>query len=63
MALYVAAFLCAAFSWLPVGSTARIAAFRILLLGFAVHTTGLITRMVLEGRPPVTIPFPATPWK
>ena len=54
MAMYVAAFLCAAFSWLRVGSTARIAAFRILLLGFAVHTAGLIARMVLEGRPPVT---------
>ena len=54
MALYVAAFLCAAFSWLRVGTVARIAAFRILLLGFAVHTAGLITRMALEGRPPVT---------
>ncbi len=54
MALYVAAFLCAAFSWLRAGSSARVAAFRILLLGFAVHTAGLITRMALEGRPPVT---------
>jgi ABC-type transport system involved in cytochrome c biogenesis permease subunit len=54
MALYVAAFLCAAFSWLKVGSVARVAAFRILLIGFALHTAGLITRMVLEGRPPVT---------
>ncbi len=54
MALYVAAFLCAAFSWLKVGSIARVAAFRILLIGFALHTAGLITRMVLEGRPPVT---------
>ena len=32
----------------------RSAAFRILLIGFAMHTAGLITRMVLEGRPPVT---------
>ena len=54
MALYVAAFLCAAISWLRAGSVARVAAFRILLIGFAVHTAGLITRMVLEGRPPVT---------
>jgi ABC-type transport system involved in cytochrome c biogenesis permease subunit len=54
MALYVVVFLCAAFSWLRPGSVLRSAAFRILLLGFAVHTAGLITRMVLEGRPPVT---------
>lgn len=54
MALYVVVFLCAAFSWLRPGSMLRSAAFRILLLGFAVHTAGLITRMVLEGRPPVT---------
>jgi ABC-type transport system involved in cytochrome c biogenesis permease subunit len=54
MALYVVAFLCAAISWLRSGSVLRSAAFRILILGFAVHTAGLITRMVLEGRPPVT---------
>ena len=54
MALYVAAFLCAAFSWLRAGSAARVAAFRILLIGFTLHTAGLITRMLLEGRPPVT---------
>ncbi len=54
MALYVVVFLCAAFSWLRPGSVLRSSAFRILLLGFAVHTAGLITRMVLEGRPPVT---------
>ncbi len=54
MALYVAAFLCAAFSWLRAGSALRVAAFRILLIGFVVHTAGLITRMTLEGRPPVT---------
>ena len=54
MALYVVAFLCAAISWLRSGSVLRSAAFRILLIGFAMHTAGLITRMVLEGRPPVT---------
>ena len=54
MALYVVAFLCAAISWLLSGSVLRSAAFRILLIGFAMHTAGLITRMVLEGRPPVT---------
>ena len=54
MAVYVMAFLYAAASWLRGGSALRIAAFRILLIGFAIHTAGLITRMVLEGRPPVT---------
>jgi ABC-type transport system involved in cytochrome c biogenesis permease subunit len=54
MAVYVVAFLCAAFSWLRPDSALRGAAFRILLIGFCVHTAGLITRMVLEGRPPVT---------
>ena len=54
MALYVVAFLCAAVSWLRSDPALRNAAFRILLIGFAVHTAGLITRMVLEGRPPVT---------
>ncbi len=54
MALYVVAFLCAAISWLRAGKALRMAAFRILLIGFVVHTAGLITRMALEGRPPVT---------
>ncbi len=54
MVLYVVAFLCAIVSWLWQGDTFRQAALRILLLGLIFHTLGLITRMVLEGRPPVT---------
>jgi ABC-type transport system involved in cytochrome c biogenesis permease subunit len=54
MALYVVVFLFAALSWLQPASLLRNASFRILLMGFAVHTAGLVTRMVLEGRPPVT---------
>lgn len=54
MVLYVVAFLCAVVSWLWMGSSLRQAAFRVLLIGLTVHTIGLITRMVLEGRPPVT---------
>jgi len=54
MAVYVVAFLCAAFSWLRPDSALRGAAFRMLLVGFCLHTAGLVTRMVLEGRPPVT---------
>ena len=54
MVLYVVAFLCAILSWLWKGSVFRQAAFRTLLIGFALHTAGLIIRMLLEGRPPVT---------
>ncbi|MEO5914061.1 MAG: cytochrome c biogenesis protein CcsA [Luteolibacter sp.] len=54
MVLYVVAFLCAIVSWLWLGTTLRQAAFRVLLIGLAFHTLGLVTRMMLEGRPPVT---------
>ena len=54
MVIYVVAFLCAIVSWLWQGTVFRQAAFRTLLIGFAIHTAGLIIRMVLEGRPPVT---------
>ena len=54
MVLSVVVFLCAAVSWLWQGSAFRPAAFRVLLIGLALHTLGLVTRMMLEGRPPVT---------
>jgi ABC-type transport system involved in cytochrome c biogenesis permease subunit len=54
MGVYVAAFLCAILSWLLPGGELRRAAFRLLLIGLAVHTIGLVVRMSLEGRPPVT---------
>ena len=54
MVLYVVAFLCAIGSWLWQGTVLRQAGFRVLLIGLTLHTLGLITRMVLEGRPPVT---------
>ena len=54
MVLYIAAFLCAVCSWLRSSSALRVSAFSILLIGFAAHTAGLVARMVLEGRPPVT---------
>ncbi|OYV03765.1 MAG: hypothetical protein CFE26_20440 [Verrucomicrobiales bacterium VVV1] len=54
MVLYVVAFLCAVISWLGQGSALRQAAFRVLLIGLVLHTLGLATRMLLEGRPPVT---------
>jgi ABC-type transport system involved in cytochrome c biogenesis permease subunit len=54
MVLYVVAFLCAVISWMGPGSALRQAAFRVLLIGLVLHTLGLATRMLLEGRPPVT---------
>lgn len=54
MVLYVVAFLCAAVSWLWQGTPLRQAAFRVLLIGLVLHTLGLVARMMLEGRPPVT---------
>ncbi len=54
MVLYVVAFLCAIVSWLWLGGTFQKAAFRVLLIGLTLHTLGLVTRMMLEGRPPVT---------
>ena len=54
MVIYIVAFLCAVVSWLWLGPTLRQAAFRVLLIGLILHTIGLVTRMMLEGRPPVT---------
>ena len=54
MTLYVLAFLLAWLSWLAWAETLRRAAFQILLLAFIVHSFGLISRMYLQGRPPVT---------
>jgi ABC-type transport system involved in cytochrome c biogenesis permease subunit len=54
MALYVAAFLLAVLSWLAWPRPLTRAAFGLLILAFLVHTFGLATRMMLQGRPPVT---------
>ncbi len=56
MVLYVLAGLLACIAWLnyPKWSGLTLIAFRLTALAFTVHTLGLIMRMVLEGRPPVT---------
>jgi cytochrome c-type biogenesis protein CcsB len=41
-------------SWQNVSESLRRSAFYLILLAFVVHTAGLIFRMWLEGRPPVT---------
>jgi ABC-type transport system involved in cytochrome c biogenesis permease subunit len=54
MTLYVFAFLLACASWLGWSSVLRRSAFYILLLALAIHTFGLVSRMYLQERPPVT---------
>ena len=54
MVIYVVVFVLACFSWLAWPRTLGRYAFALLLLAFAVHSSGLIFRMILEGRPPVT---------
>jgi len=54
MILYVVVFLLICASWLYRPEALRTAAYRTLWLAFAVHTAGLIARMWLQGRPPVT---------
>jgi ABC-type transport system involved in cytochrome c biogenesis permease subunit len=54
MIIYLCAFLCAVLSWLKWPEPARVSAWGLVALGWAVTTAGIATRMWLEGRPPVT---------
>jgi cytochrome c-type biogenesis protein CcsB len=52
--IYLVAFLLAAFSMFVPWPSLRLGAAGLIGLALVVHTSGLIFRMVLEGRPPVT---------
>ncbi|MGH7942512.1 MAG: cytochrome c biogenesis protein, partial [Limisphaerales bacterium] len=54
MVIYVLAGLLAIFSWFNLSEALRRSAVWLIGLAFLIHTTGLIYRMVLQGRPPVT---------
>ena len=54
MILYVTASLLGCIFWIGFSETFRVAAVRILAVAFLLHTAGLIFRMILNGRPPVT---------
>jgi ABC-type transport system involved in cytochrome c biogenesis permease subunit len=54
MTLYVLAFLFACISWLAWQRPLNRAAFYLLLVAIVVHTFGLVSRMYLQERPPVT---------
>ena len=54
MVIYVLIFILACASWLVWPQTLGRYAFILLIVIFVVHSAGLITRIYLEGRPPVT---------
>jgi ABC-type transport system involved in cytochrome c biogenesis permease subunit len=54
MILYVFVFLLAVFSWLKWPHELGRAAFYLMAVAFALATAGILARMWLEGRPPVT---------
>jgi len=54
MVIYVLAGLLAIFSWFNLSEALRRSAVWLIALAFLIHTTGLIYRSVLQGRPPVT---------
>jgi ABC-type transport system involved in cytochrome c biogenesis permease subunit len=54
MWIYLGAFLFAAVSWIKWPEPARLSAWGLVALGWLIATGGIITRMWLEGRPPVT---------
>ncbi|CAM3116911.1 cytochrome c biogenesis protein [Rariglobus hedericola] len=54
MSLYVLAFLLAVFSWLKWPAPLQRAAYYLVLLAWVATTVGILMRMWLEGRPPVT---------
>jgi ABC-type transport system involved in cytochrome c biogenesis permease subunit len=52
--IYVTAFLLACFSWFNMSDSLRRSGAWLVILAFVLHTAGLVFRMVLERRPPVT---------
>lgn len=54
MLLYVTAFVLVGIFWVTLSESTRQVAWWLILVGLVVHSLGLITRMVIEGRPPVT---------
>jgi len=54
MVIYIFAGLLACFSWFNLSETLRRSSVWLIALAFVIHTIGLVYRMVLEGRPPVT---------
>jgi ABC-type transport system involved in cytochrome c biogenesis permease subunit len=54
MVIYIGALLLGCAFWLNWSGWLRRSGLALLILGFVIHSIGIIIRMVLEGRPPVT---------
>lgn len=54
MVLFVLAFLLSVFSWMFWGEALSRSAFGVVVVGLLIFTGALLTRMYLQGRPPVT---------
>ncbi|MGE3727843.1 MAG: cytochrome c biogenesis protein [Candidatus Sericytochromatia bacterium] len=54
MVLFVLAFLLCVFGWMFWGTALNRSAFGLVLIGLVIFTGALLTRMYLQGRPPVT---------
>jgi ABC-type transport system involved in cytochrome c biogenesis permease subunit len=54
MSIYLLAFLFGCGFWVNLSEWVRKTGFRLMLLGLLIHTSGLVFRMYLEARPPVT---------
>ncbi len=54
LVLYVCAFVLASFFWLTNRDILRRSADSLLWMGYVAHTIGLLWRMIIQGRPPVT---------
>jgi ABC-type transport system involved in cytochrome c biogenesis permease subunit len=54
MVIYVAALVLGCLFWINLSEWVRRTGFALLVLAFVIHTIGLVFRMYLEGRPPVT---------
>lgn len=54
MVIYVLALVLALCSWIKMSEWLRRSAFYLIVLAWCIHTFGLLFRMYLEGRPPVT---------
>src|SRR5581483_9622428 len=54
MVIYVAALLLGCIFWINMSEWVRRSGMSLLFVAFLIHTIGLVFRMYLEGRPPVT---------
>lgn len=54
MVIYVAALLLGCIYWINLSEPVRRSGLALLIVAFVIHTIGLVMRMHLEGRPPVT---------